>query len=88
MSINYHFINQNLKRQDFYIYRKDAEDCSFDNNSQIEEPNEFTASEKISFNGDMTKISKKACFPFRVGDDKVKGRYDKVSFVVAFCSLI
>ena len=54
--------------------RKVASDCSFEDSNQMEEQTEFSASEKISLNGDTQKMARNVCFPFRVGDDKLKGR--------------
>ena len=69
------FIAMYILNQDFsYIDRKDASDCSFEDSNQMEEQTEFSASEKISLNGDTQKMARNVCFPFRVGDDKLKGR--------------
>ena len=65
-----YILNQDLS----YLDRKDASDCSFEDSNQMEEQTEFSASEKISLNGDTQKMARNVCFPFRVGDDKLKGR--------------
>ena len=65
-----YILNQDLS----YLDRKDASDCSFGDSNQMEEQTEFSASEKISLNGDTQKMARNVCFPFRVGDDKLKGR--------------
>ena len=69
-----YILNQDLS----YLDRKDASDCSLGDSNQMDEQTEFSASEKISLNGDTQKMARNICFPFRVGDDKLKGRYDYV----------
>ena len=62
-----------LIEQLFRIDRKDASDCISVDKSCIEEPTAFSATDEISNNGVTDNINN-ICLPFRVGDDKLKGR--------------
>ena len=57
----------------FYIDSEDAADCIMDDKNCIEHPTEFNGAEEISNRVEKTK-RENSCFPFRVGDDKLKGR--------------
>ena len=52
--------------------REDATDCILDDKN-FEQPTEFNGVDEISNKVGATMLEN-ACFPFRVGDDKLKGR--------------